>query len=211
MGKGSRKWHVTLDWVLEEGNFLKVLEGNYDDASDHTPSLDPQKAGALKTEQELESRDILATIQDPVWKRWCQELVSFLEESPYKVPLRPSELSLLARAHFLEIEDERLAWIESHDSATLDQIEKLRLDILSIIQKTFPNVRNIRTRCQEPGNRLKGSGTRRQEAENGSREEVIRVQENPPLFFPSSKTETLDPWVLPDLTPDHNKGSFLHA
>ncbi|MBA3814752.1 MAG: hypothetical protein H0X26_09800 [Alphaproteobacteria bacterium] len=32
MGGGPRKWKVRLDWILDEGNFHKILEGNYDNS-----------------------------------------------------------------------------------------------------------------------------------------------------------------------------------
>lgn len=28
-GKNDRKWSATFDWIISEGNFIKVLEGNY--------------------------------------------------------------------------------------------------------------------------------------------------------------------------------------
>lgn len=145
MGQGARKWHVTLDWILAEGNLLKVLEGNFDDPQ----VLEKEKSENANTNREQKIEEILAGIEDPVWKYWCSQLASFSGGAFCRTPLRVSELAVIAQARFLEIEDDRLVWIGSSDPEVLDHIENLRLELLSIVQRTYPNVRNIRTRLDE--------------------------------------------------------------
>lgn len=36
-GGGAKRWTATLDWLLQENNLAKVLEGQYDDAPTRTP------------------------------------------------------------------------------------------------------------------------------------------------------------------------------
>lgn len=35
-GKNARKWKATFDWLIEDENFAKVLDGNYDDPPEDT-------------------------------------------------------------------------------------------------------------------------------------------------------------------------------
>ena len=43
-GKNSRNWTANFDWMLKDGSFAKILDGNYDDAKpavlDTTASYD---------------------------------------------------------------------------------------------------------------------------------------------------------------------------
>ncbi len=142
MGQGSRGWHVSLDWILSEENLLKVLEGNFDPPE----SLEQNTRKISDSSRENEIQILLASIKDSLWREWCSQL-DFSLESPNPVSL--SELKNIVSARFLEVEDDRLVWIESADKKTLDQIENLRLKLLSSIQKTFPNVRNLRTCLKE--------------------------------------------------------------
>ena len=32
-GQNARSWVITFDWLIKPNNFIKVLEGNYDDES----------------------------------------------------------------------------------------------------------------------------------------------------------------------------------
>lgn len=142
MGKGPRGWHATFDWILCEDNLLKVLEGNFD-----PPEALKKKASNLSDRaREDEIQSLLTLIEDPLWREWCSAL-NFSLDSPNSVSLR--ELQNIVRARFCEVEDDRLVWIESVDKKALDQIEDLRLKLLSPIQRTFPNVRNLRTRLKE--------------------------------------------------------------
>lgn len=142
MGKGPRGWHVSFDWILCEENLLKVLEGNFD-----PPETFQQKVRNLSDRaRENEIQSLLALIEDPLWKEWCSAL-DFSLDSPNSVSLK--ELQNIVRARFCEVEDDRLVWIESTDKKALDQIEDLRLKLLSPIQTTFPNVRNLRTRLKK--------------------------------------------------------------
>lgn len=142
MGRGSRKWRVSLDWILVEENLIKVLEGNFDDGT-----LLEQKAEKLSEKSRKEETNaVLASIEDPMWREWCSQL-DF--ESRNAVSL--GELKSIANAKFLEVEGDRLVWIGSSDPQVLSSIEDLRLKILPLTQKAFPKVRNLRTRlCEDP-------------------------------------------------------------
>lgn len=142
MGEGTRRWHVTLDWVLSEGNLLKILEGNFDDPD----FLTREKAEELKQYDMDQTKEVLDSIEDPLWKNWCAQLI----HSPsFQGPISLGDLRTISKARFVEMENNRLAWIESADTHTLSRIEDLRLELLAIIQRTFPNARNIRTRLSE--------------------------------------------------------------
>jgi hypothetical protein len=142
MGQGPRKWRVSLDWILVEENLLKVLEGNFDEGD----LVDQKTEKASEDARKKEIRAILASIEDPVWREWCAQL-DFAPDSREFVSLW--ELKEISQARFLEIEDDRLAWIGSADSKILSRIEGLRLKILPIVQRTFSSVRNLRTRLDE--------------------------------------------------------------
>ncbi len=139
MGQGTRKWHVSLDWILMHENLLKVLEGNFDDPDGY----DPKRAEQSSADRTKEINAILASIEDPTWKKWCSQLDLFCE-SRDRVSLW--ELKAIANAHFLEVEDDRLVWVGSQDKQVLSRIEDLRLKIFPIVQRTFPHARTIRTR-----------------------------------------------------------------
>ncbi len=137
MGEGDRRWHVTLDWILIEGNLLKVLEGNFDDHE----SFQLKKSEDIQPIREKELCDILTSIVDPIWQDWCTQLSHFDQK---KDPLSLLTLKEIASARFVEF-DGKLVWIESEDRQVLSRIEDLRLKLLTVAQRTFPNARNIRT------------------------------------------------------------------
>ncbi|MBX9620696.1 MAG: hypothetical protein K2X28_01460 [Alphaproteobacteria bacterium] len=142
MGQGPRKWRVSLDWILVEKNLIKVLEGNFDDPE----NLEQKQTATSNAERAKEISTILASIEDPMWREWCSQL-DF--ESRNGVSL--GELKSIANAKFLEVEGDRLVWIGSSDAHILSCIEDLRLKLLPLTQKTFPKVRNLRTRlCEDP-------------------------------------------------------------
>lgn len=140
MGQGPRKWRVSLDWILVEENLIKVLEGNFDNPEE----LEQKQTTQDKADKIKEIRTTLASIEDPIWREWCFQL-DF--ESRDAISL--TELKTIANAKFLEVEGERLIWIGSSDPQVLSRIEDLRLKILPIAQKSFPKVRNLRTRLDE--------------------------------------------------------------
>ena len=143
MGQGPRKWRVSLDWILVEENLIKVLEGNFDDPKGLEHKLTTQ-SNAEKTK---EISTILASIKDLMWREWCSQLDFSLES---RDPITLGELKSIANAKFLEVERDRLVWIGSSDPQVLSRIEDLRLKLLPLTQRTFPKVRNLRTRlCEE--------------------------------------------------------------
>jgi hypothetical protein len=142
MGHGARKWRVSLDWILCEENLIKVLEGNFDDPA----GLDQKRADQSKSERAKEINTILASIEDPVWKKWCSQL-DFSTESRDSVSLW--ELKEIANARFLEVENDRLVWIGSSEPRVLSRIEDLKLKILPFVQRIFPQARTLRTRLDE--------------------------------------------------------------
>lgn len=145
MGQGPRKWRVSLDWILVEENLIKVLEGNFDDPEE----LEQKQTTQSNAEKTKEINTTLATIEDPMWREWCSQL-----DFDSRNALSLGELKSIANARFLEVENDRLVWIGSSDAHVLSRIEDLRLKILPIVQKTFPNVRNLRTRLDKKNSTL---------------------------------------------------------
>lgn len=149
MGGGPNGWHISLDWLLREGNVLKVLERNFD-----SPEMREQKqAQVTTTERELDVRRILEGIKDPVWKQWCSQLaegVRLNELAMLHKPLSVGDLQLIANARFLECEEGRLVWVGSSDQRALNRIEELRLDISWVFAEEFPKARAFRTRLISP-------------------------------------------------------------
>ncbi|MBP9692334.1 MAG: hypothetical protein KBD90_03270 [Alphaproteobacteria bacterium] len=142
MGQGARKWRVSLDWVLLHENLLKVLEGNFDDPA----AVGQKQAEESKASRAQEISSVLDAISDPVWKEWCSQL-DLSCESQDSVSLW--ELKEMVPARFLETEDDRLVWIGSSDARALSRIENLKLKILPVAQRTFPQARTLRTRLFE--------------------------------------------------------------
>lgn len=140
MGEGARKWRVSLDWILTEGNILKVLEGNFDDSE----SLQLKKSAGTKINRDQERAETLASIQEPTWQDWCTQLSC---RDQQKDPVSLFVLKEIANASFAEF-DGKLAWIESEDPKVLNCINDLRLQLLSIAQRFFPQARNIRTQLR---------------------------------------------------------------
>jgi hypothetical protein len=145
MGQGPRKWRVSLDWILVEENLIKVLEGNFDDPT----GIDQKQADHSNAERAKGISTTLASIKDPMWREWCSQL-DF--DSRNAISLR--ELKSIANARFLEVEGDRLVWIGSSDPQVLSRIEDLKLKILPLTQRTFPKVRNLRTRLCEDSSGL---------------------------------------------------------
>jgi hypothetical protein len=140
MGEGARKWRVSLDWILSEGNVLKVLEGNFDDSE----SLQLKKSQGTQIDRDQERLETLASIQEPTWQDWCTQLSCCDQQ---KDPVSLFVLKEIANARFAEF-DEKLVWIESEDPKVLSRINDLRLQLLSIAQRSFPQARNIRTQLR---------------------------------------------------------------
>lgn len=140
MGEGARKWRVSLDWILSEGNALKVLEGNFDDSE----SLQLKKSEGTQIDRNQERAEILTSIQEPTWQDWCAQLSC---RDQQKDPVSLFALQEIANANFAEF-DGKLVWIESEDPKVLSRINDLRLQLLSIAQRSFPQARNIRTQLR---------------------------------------------------------------
>ena len=141
MGKGPRKWHVTLDWILNESNLRKILKGKFDNPE----SLELKKSESAKINRDQERVETLASIQDSTWQDWCTQLSC---QHQQKTPVSLFVLKEIANARFAEF-DGRLVWIESEDPKVLSRINELRLQLLPIIQRSFPETRNIRTQMRE--------------------------------------------------------------
>ncbi|HUX80182.1 MAG TPA: hypothetical protein VMW10_10640, partial [Alphaproteobacteria bacterium] len=148
MGEGARRWRVTFDWVLVESNVIKILEGNFDDPqSIETRNQEAQTNPAKDREKEA----ILASIKDPVWKRWCSQLAIGLwlnESQMLEKPLSLDDLKQIAPAWFIECENERLVWIGSQDPNVLGKIDDLRLKMTWVFAKDYPKARTLRTRLE---------------------------------------------------------------
>lgn len=164
MGEGARKWRVTLDWVLSEGNLLKILEGNFDDPE----TLEQKKTEEAQKAREKEIHEVLESIEDPLWKKWCTELIfpPFLNAHGLRrEPISLFELKGIANAWFDEFEG-RLAWIASEDKSVLDRIHSLQFRLLSVIEREYPKASCIRTHIK----------ARPQPAKIGHRAEIISPQ-----------------------------------
>ena len=153
MGGGPNGWKVTLDWILDDKNLRKVLEGNYDnpvrsglqESSDYS-YLDQLKPNPVR---DAEKAAIISSIKDPVWKNWCIQLAEGVRLNELRMlhnPLPVSDLQDIANACFLECEDERLVWVGSSDQGVLNKIDNIRLDINWVYEKEYPKARTFRTR-----------------------------------------------------------------
>lgn len=137
---------------MKEGNVSKILSGKYDDVhrQDSQDScewkLDKiQSTPALNAEKTA----ILASIKDPVWKKWCTQLAQGVYLQGGHVlhyPLSTLQLQQIANARFLEVEDDRLVWVASSDQSVLNAIENLRLKISWVFAKEYPKATTFRTR-----------------------------------------------------------------
>lgn len=143
MGEGKRKWHVTIDWVLSEENLLKILEGNFDNPE----TLEQKKTKEAQKEREKEIHGALESIEDPLWKKWCTELIfpPFLNAHGLRrESISLFELKGIANAWFDEFEG-RLVWIASEGKSVLDRIQSLQFRLLSVIEREYPKASCIRT------------------------------------------------------------------
>jgi hypothetical protein len=143
MGEGARKWRVTLDWVLSEGNLLKILEGNFDNPE----TFEQKRTEESQKAKEQEIHEVLESIEDPQWKKWCTELIFPPLLNAYvlgREPISLFELRGIANAWFDEFEG-RLVWIASEDKSVLDRIQSLQFKLLSVIEREYPKASCIRT------------------------------------------------------------------
>lgn len=137
MGQGPNKWHINFDWILREGNVLRVLEGNYDNPE----ILEEKKELDHKVTADQKKTEILESIKDPQWQEWCFTL---------KDQLSLYELQELRDVEFEEF-DGRLVVVRSSNQKSLTRVENLRLLLCAAIQKTYPQARNVITRLNQKG------------------------------------------------------------
>lgn len=164
MGEGARKWRVTLDWILSEENLLKILEGNFDNPA----TLEQKKTEESQKAREKEIHEILESIEDPLWKKWCTELIFpplLNAHGLRRESISLFELKGIANAWFDEFEG-RLAWIASEDKSVLDRIQSLQFRLLSVIEREYPKASCIRTHIK----------ARPQPAKIGHRAEIFSPQ-----------------------------------
>ena len=156
-GQGPNGWWISLDWLLREGNILKVLERNFDSSEVH----EKQQAQLAKTDRELKMQAILGGIEDSVWKDWCTQLA-------FPPPLPPGwlqtriglyELEDISKARFVEF-DGRAVVVETTDKRCHNRIQDLRLQILPVIQRAFPKARSISSQLIEAGAPAETGGIR---------------------------------------------------
>jgi hypothetical protein len=160
MGGGERKWYVRLEWLLKDDNLSKALSGKYDNSRSEYMDSREWKLEKIQSNPESirEKSEILASIKDPVWKKWCAQLAEGVRYNDFKMlhePLSALELEQIANAWFVECEDKRLIWVASAAQAVLNKIESLRLRISWVFEKEYPDARAIRTRLltKQPGER----------------------------------------------------------
>lgn len=75
-GENERKWKATLDWFLKPQNFLKVIEGNFDDSAkdsredcSHTPRVPVRPTPAH--DLDLNSREWYIRWPERLPEGWC--------------------------------------------------------------------------------------------------------------------------------------------
>ncbi|HUX79573.1 MAG TPA: hypothetical protein VMW10_07535 [Alphaproteobacteria bacterium] len=168
MGEGARRWRATLDWILVEANLLKVLEGNFDDPD----AIETRRQDAqANPENDREKEAILASIKDPVWKKWCSRLAEGLwlnESQMLEKPLSLFDLKQIAHAWVIECEDERLVWIGSQDPNVLRKIDDLRLKMTWVFATDYPKARTLRTRLETSIPQTLSSGDRPEDPLKGN-------------------------------------------
>ena len=62
-GANSRNWSATFDWLINDSNMAKVLDGNYQDRQQSTP----EHSGQSSQGQQGKARDIYTMIKDGVF------------------------------------------------------------------------------------------------------------------------------------------------
>lgn len=62
-GANSRNWSATFDWLINDSNMAKVLDGNYQDRQQGTP----EHSGQSSQGQQGKARDIYTMIKDGVF------------------------------------------------------------------------------------------------------------------------------------------------
>jgi hypothetical protein len=79
MGQGQRRWHVTLDWILEPHNLQKTLEGNYRDLN---PSISlPDSLSAEDTT--CKAQEDISRLEDPALQQFARVLLKFIPANAY--------------------------------------------------------------------------------------------------------------------------------
>jgi len=203
MGEGPSGWKITLDWILKPVNLCKVLEGKFYDQKcansekDSTFSISDYVRGSedLSPLRKAQVQTTLSKIKDSTWKQWC----SHLNFNPcFRTCVLPWQLESIIHARFLGIEEDRLAWISCADYLTLNRVEDLRSQLLSVIQRTYPFVRAIRT-CLEGENPLK---------EEVSSKEVGDISSKTSQRSSSSSEDAPSRCMLSDSTPLRSLGQL---
>jgi len=79
MGQGQRRWHVTLDWILEPHNLQKTLEGNYRDLnpSISLPVSPSPEDSACKAQEDI------SRLEDPALQQFSRVLLKFIPANAY--------------------------------------------------------------------------------------------------------------------------------
>ncbi|MDP4154215.1 MAG: hypothetical protein Q8929_01140, partial [Bacillota bacterium] len=151
MGEGPRKWYATLDWILEENNLIKVLEGNFDNRGIEGNRVWEKQEEELNLEKNQQKESVISSIKDSIWRDWCSQLakgVPLHKDRIFHEPLSLFELTEIANARFIECEEDRLIWIGSSDQTVLNAIERGRFKINWVFENQYPKARTIRTRLE---------------------------------------------------------------
>lgn len=142
MGQGPNKWHVTFHWILLKGNILKVLEGNFDSPE----TLNHKKEVNAQEIRKQKNKEIINSIKDTQWREWCDQLSEFPNNgfSPVNKPYLWWQLERVTNAKFIDF-DGRLVTLGSTDPKVINELENNRFQIGSVVSRTFPTSRGIRT------------------------------------------------------------------
>ncbi len=146
MGGSQSGWKITLDWIVIPENCRKVLEQAFFDPQKSAEETDTLREAQASIERQTKIQAILESIRDPQWRQWCSQLDFTIGAPPY---ISVRDLEEIASARFLEVEDDRLVVIACPTYLCESRIEALRFQLIGIVRRTYPKIRNIRTRRVE--------------------------------------------------------------
>ena len=149
MGGGPSGWRISLDWILNSINFMKVQEGQFYASEKHDSDKETSEClsptGEISPMRQAKIQAILDTFKDPVWRSWCSQL----DLSTSRGAVHLFQLDEISQARFVEVEDDRLVLIGCPDQTTCRRIEELRCPLLSIVHRTYPSVRAVLAHVEE--------------------------------------------------------------
>ena len=131
MGKGERRWHVSLDWILDPANLQKTLEGNYRDGA-----LSSSRDKGLSGEESAQkAQEHVQQLSDPGLQRFSLGIIKALGASCY--------LSWFRDVQIRHEEDHRLG-IVCPTRFIHDTIQsRFSQDVFSVATSLFPELEGV--------------------------------------------------------------------